>query len=88
MYLQEYKNGKHVNIQARFHMCKSRILQPCIVKFWIQPSNSSVQAGFPKKKGQKVRGVPETHGYRNVACKLYGISALPQIVSQSGSVVT
>ena len=38
-----------------------------VVNFLIQPSNSSVQAGFPKKIGKQVRGVSKTHGYRNVA---------------------
>ena len=32
-----------------------------VVKFWIQPSDSSDQAGFPEQIGQKVRGVSETY---------------------------
>jgi len=33
---------------------------------------------FPRKIGKKVRGVFETHGYRNVAfaCRIYGNLAL------------
>jgi len=38
-----------------------------VVNFLIQPSNSSVQAGFPKKIGKQVRGVSKTHEYHNVA---------------------
>jgi hypothetical protein len=51
-------------------------------KFWIQPSDWSVQAGFPRKIGQNMRWVSETHGYHNViytvayAFHMYGISVL------------
>ena len=56
---------------------ESRILlSDPIIKFWIQPSNSSVQSGFLKKISKKVRGVSKTHGYHNIACRVCGISAL------------
>jgi len=56
-------------------MVESRILRPGLSLF---NSPISVQ----RKIGKKVRGVSETHGYRNVACPFgfachaYGISAL------------
>jgi len=53
----------HVAISAN----ANQTVESRVIKFWIQPSDSSVQAGFPKKIGQKVIGVSETIGYRNVA---------------------
>jgi len=77
MILRVWQNGSlHVAISANANRMVEWWIQ-MIVKFWIQPSNSSVQT---RKIGKKVRGVSETHVYRNVAFgfayAIYGISAL------------
>ena len=81
------KKGKHVNVR------ESRILQPghkildSIVRF-------ECPERLFQKKGQKVRGVSETRGYRNVlytfgfACRVYGISALGSFVQRIISIGT
>jgi len=63
-YVNPNKNGKHVNIQALFHIYANQTGLYNSGFNW--PIWVSRQA-FPRKIGQKMRAVSETHGYCNVA---------------------
>ena len=72
-YVNPTKNGKHVDIRAWFHMWlymwQDGLLHVVTGPNWTFEARIlwfECRQTFPRKVGQKVRGVFETHGYYNV----------------------